>query len=361
LTGLRVGVAQVGATVGNVAANLALARRYVRRAASRGCDLIVFPECFVQGYSIRPETLALAETPDGAAASALRAMAVESRVAIVCGFLERSPGNPARPFNAALVVGADGRLAGVYRKTHLFEREHEAFTPGDDYPVFSLSVGAGSGAGRSGRALRLGVCICADIEYPEVARVLMLAGAQVLAVPSADMEPYRAQQAANLASRAIENNAYVALANTVDRRRGVTFFGGSGIAGPDGSLVSAGYLRPRLAPPWKHPAVREPTFGHAVPRRTAGWSAARIQRRCRLRAARPRMQEPREWMTSSCRRANAHPSSRRRVATARCHTGGSGEVDCICPPSPWACGRTSARLGRSRRNARSSAARSTWA
>jgi predicted amidohydrolase len=61
------------------------------------------------------------------------------------------------------------------------------------------------------------------------------------------MEPYRGQQAANLASRAVENNAYVALANTVDRRTAVTFFGGSGIAGPDGSLVSAGYLRPRLA------------------------------------------------------------------------------------------------------------------
>jgi predicted amidohydrolase len=243
LTGLRVGVAQVGATVGNVAANLALAGRYVRRAASRGCDLLVFPECFVQGYSIRPEALELAEPADGPAAAALGAVAADAGVAIVCGFLERNPANPSKPFNAALIVDAGGRLAGVYRKTHLFEREHQAFTPGDDYPVFTILLRAGS----TRPALRLGVCICADIEYPEVARVLMLGGAQLLAVPSADMEPYRAQQAANLASRAIENNTYVALANTVDRRRAVTFFGGSGIAGPDGSLVSAGYLRPRLA------------------------------------------------------------------------------------------------------------------
>jgi predicted amidohydrolase len=180
-------------------------------------------------------------------------MAAETGVAIVAGFLEANPGNPDRPYNTALVVDADGTLGGGYRKTHLFEREDEAFTPGDAYPVFQLGLRPRrSGSRRSGRRarvgspVRVGVCICADIEYPEVARMLALGGAQLLAVPSADMEPYRAQQAANLASRAIENNAYVALANTVDRRRDTTFFGGSGIAGPDGSLVTAGYLRPRL-------------------------------------------------------------------------------------------------------------------
>ncbi len=263
------GVAQVGALVGDVAANLALARRYLLRAASRGCNLIVFPESFVQGYSIRPETLLLAEPSDGVSATALRALATETGVAIVVGFLERNPGNPARPFNAALVVDADGRLAGVYRKTHLFEREHEAFTPGDAYPVFELSLrGPRSGPRRSVEPVRVGVCICADIEYPEVARVLALGGAQVLAVPSADMEPYRAQQAANLASRAIENNAYVALANTVDRRRGATFFGGSGIAGPDGSLASAGYLRPRLVIATLNDAAVEASGGSGAYLRT---------------------------------------------------------------------------------------------
>lgn len=114
------------------------------------------------------------------------------------------------------------------------------FTAGDVYPVFALRL-------RVDRpALPVGVAICADIEYPEAARLLTLGGARLIAVPSADMEPFRAQQAANLVSRAIENNVYVALANTVDRRPTVTFFGGSGIAGPAGSLVSAGYARPRL-------------------------------------------------------------------------------------------------------------------
>jgi predicted amidohydrolase len=163
------------------------------------------------------------------------------RVTGVAGFIEANPTNPGRPYNSALVIERDGRLAGVYRKTHLYGAERNVFTAGDAYPVFALRF-------RVDRPpLPVGVAICADIEYPEAVRLLALGGARLIAVPSADMEPFRAQQAANLVSRAIENNVYVALANTVDRRPTVTFFGGSGIAGLAGSLVSAGYGQSRLA------------------------------------------------------------------------------------------------------------------
>ena len=232
-------MAQVGARVGDPAANLALADRWAARAARRGADLVVFPECFVQGYTVRPEVLALAEPPDGPAARALAATAARHRVALVVGFIERGG---QRPWNSALVLDRDGRIAGVYRKAHLYGDENGAFAVGDAFPTFDLCLHP-----VDARPVRIGVCICADVEYPEVVRALALDGARFVAVPSADMEPFRAQQAANLASRAIENNIYVALANTVDRRRTVEFFGGSGIAGPDGSLVSAGYRRPRLA------------------------------------------------------------------------------------------------------------------
>jgi predicted amidohydrolase len=238
--GIHVAVAQAGARVGDVAANLRLAAQLLGRAASRGAQLVVLPECFVQGYSVRPGVLALAEAADGPAATKLAGLALRHRIAVVVGFIERKPDASSKPYNAALVIDRDGRLAGVYRKTHLFGKERGAFTAGDDYPVFDLQLR------RRGAPTRVGVCICADIEYPEVARLLALGGAQVIAVPSADFDPFRAQQAANLVSRAIENNLHVALANTVDRRAGVTFFGGSGIAGPDGALTSAGYLRPRV-------------------------------------------------------------------------------------------------------------------
>jgi predicted amidohydrolase len=238
--GIHVAVAQAGARVGDVPANVRLAGQLLGRAAARGAHVVVLPECFVQGYSIRPGVLALAEASDGPAATSLAVLARRHGIAVVVGFIERNPNAPKKPYNAALVIERDGRLAGVYRKTHLFGKEHDAFTPGDDYPVFDLRLRP------RGASTRVGVCICADIEYPEVARLLALAGAQLIAVPSADFDPFRAQQAANLVSRAIENNLHVALANTVDRRAGINFFGGSGIAGPDGALTSAGYLRPRV-------------------------------------------------------------------------------------------------------------------
>ncbi len=238
--GLVVAVAQVGPAIGDVPANLALARRYIRRAAARRADLVVLPECFVQAYALRRSVLELAEPVDGPAVRSLAEIAAAASIAVVAGLVEVNPDDPARPFNSAVVIDRNGRVVGTYRKVHLFDREVDAFTAGDAYPVFELAVGGHRAP------VRLGICICADIEFPEVARLLAIGGAQLIAVASADMEPYRIQQAANLMSRSIENNMPVALANTHDRRSTVTFFGGSGIATPDGRLVSAGYGRPRL-------------------------------------------------------------------------------------------------------------------
>jgi 5-aminopentanamidase len=238
--GIVVAVAQVGANVGDVAANLALASRYVGRAGARAAQLVVFPECFLQGYSLSRSVLDMAESVDGASVGVLAGIAADNEVAIVAGMIEANPADPKRPYNSAVVIGRDGEVIGAYRKSHLFQREAEAFAAGNDYPVFDVPLLDGS------PPLRVGACICFDVEFPEVPRLLAIGGAQLIAVPSADMEPYRAQQAANLMSRAIENNLHVALANTVDRRSAVTFFGGSGIAAPDGTLTSAGYLRPRL-------------------------------------------------------------------------------------------------------------------
>ncbi len=240
LDGLRVGVAQVGARVGDPGHNLRVARRIIQRAAKRRASLVVFPECYLHGYELGAHPASCSEPADGAGPRALAAMAGEHGVGIVAGFIESNRSDPGRPWNSALVVDRDGRVAGVYRKTHLFGGETEVFARGDAYPVFDLHL-HGSGA-----PVRVGVCICVDIEYPEVPRLLALGGAQLLAIPSADMEPFRAQQASQLMARAIENNVYVALANTADHRPDVVFFGESGVAGPDGSLARAGYLRPRL-------------------------------------------------------------------------------------------------------------------
>jgi predicted amidohydrolase len=238
VAGLRVAVAQVASDAGDPEKNLAVARRYMGMAASRGASVIVFPECFIHGYSTPPGTDG--EATNGPHVQQLRALARSLGIAVVAGLVERRD-ESSRPFDSAVVIDREGKLAGTYRKTHLYGEERKWYSAGSAYPVFPLRARLGS------PPVPLGVAICADIEYPEVIRIMTLSGALLVAVLSANMEPFRYQQKANLASRAIENNVYVALANTIGASGDHVFFGGSGIAGPAGSLVSAGYGRPRLA------------------------------------------------------------------------------------------------------------------
>ena len=240
LDGIRIAVGQVRPLLGDVEANLRLAERYLRRAAGRGADLLALPECFLQGYSTDREILDAAVPADDQAIARLAELARRHRVALAAGFLERNLQHPEHPFNAAVVIDGAGRVLGTYRKTHLYAPERGIFAAGDAYPVFEVPL-------RDDRPpVTVGVAICADVEYPEPIRLLALRGVRLVLVLSANMDPFQAQQAANLPSRAIENNVFVALANTVDRRPDLHLFGGSGIAGPGGSLVSAGYDRPRL-------------------------------------------------------------------------------------------------------------------
>ncbi|MBA3875529.1 MAG: hypothetical protein C0498_01105 [Anaerolinea sp.] len=109
LDGLKVAVAQVGARVGDVAANLALARRYLRRAAGRGADLVVFPECFLQGYTVRRDGLATAGAADDQSASALRALAARHR----CRRVHRGEPHQPRP---AVQLGTRHRTRRAARR-----------------------------------------------------------------------------------------------------------------------------------------------------------------------------------------------------------------------------------------------------
>ncbi len=185
-----------------------------------------------------PEALALAETPGTAGAlspglSLLSAWAKARRAWVVAGFPER---DGRRVYNSAALLAPDGRVRDVYRKIHLFYEEKLWFTPGDRAPRVT----------RVGPA-RVGMLICYDWRFPEAARGLALAGADVIAHPSNLVFP-NAQQA--MLVRAIENRVFVATANRVgeDVRPGkrVGFTGRSQIAAPDGRVIArAGVRTPR--------------------------------------------------------------------------------------------------------------------
>jgi len=224
-----------GDVSGNVRRALALADRVTPAAA-----LYVFPELAFSGYAFesRAEARALAETPDGADAPGLSALAAWTkarRTHAVVGFPER--GARGRIYNSAALLGPDGRVKDVYRKLHLFDTEKLWATPGDRAPRVTR-VGAA----------RVGMLVCYDWRFPEIARVLALAGADLIAHPSNLVVPGFAQQAMRV--RALENRVYAVTANRVgaDVRPGTTiaFTGKSQIVDVNGAvLAAAGARAPR--------------------------------------------------------------------------------------------------------------------
>jgi predicted amidohydrolase len=192
-------------------------------------DLVVLPELALTGYLFRDrsEALAVSDTVPGERTDALAAICAAGGFHLVAGLAERDAG---RLYNSAVLVGPDG-LVGCYRKVHLFRFEKTVFDPGDRrFAVFDVA------------GTRVGMLICFDWIYPEAARALALAGADVIAHPSNLVLPHA--QAA-MVTRCLENRVYWILANrTGEEAVGdvrLAFTGRSRIAAPDGRhLVGAG-------------------------------------------------------------------------------------------------------------------------
>lgn len=162
--------------------------RLVEQAADRKPDIVCLPE----GITVvgTGKTYAeVAEPIPGPTTETLGALAKKLRCYIVAGIYERSGGVV---YNTAVLVGRDGRLVGAYRKTHLPREEIEGgITPGDAYPVFETDFGT------------LGILICWDVQFPEPARALALAGAEVVLLPIWGGSEVLAK------ARAIENHVFL--------------------------------------------------------------------------------------------------------------------------------------------------------
>ncbi len=203
----------------------------LEKAASRAhADLLLCPELFLTGYNIGADRLrALAEPADGASAQAAGAIARAAGCALLYGYPER--GEDGRIYNAALLIGRDGSRLANFRKLHLFgAMETEVFTPGEEGVVMAEIAG-----------VKLGILICYDVEFPETVRGLALAGADLVAVPTALMQPYEFVPRVLVPTRAYENSVCVAYANRTGSEGDLVYPGESCIVGPDGSdLARAG-------------------------------------------------------------------------------------------------------------------------
>ena len=212
------------------AANIATIRRAAQSAAGAGSEVVVFPELFLTGYNHPGAMADLAEPLDGPSAAEIAAIARAARIGIVVGMPER---DGALIYNSALAFDAEGRLSGHYRKIHLFGPvEARVFTPGDRLTVARIGP------------FTVGLAVCYDIEFPELARALVRAGADLICVPTANMMPFAGAAQTLVPARALENGVAVVYANLAGTEGHLTYTGLSCIVGFDGRDIARAGMGP---------------------------------------------------------------------------------------------------------------------
>jgi (R)-amidase len=194
-------------------------------AAHPAADLAVFPELFLGGYD--PARAAeLAVTAQAEVWAPVCVAAREHSTAVVAGFAERLEGGGVA--NAVACIDRDGAWRATYRKTHLFGgAEEAAFVAGEELLVVEL-------AGRAVAPL-----VCFDMEFPEPARAVAQAGAELLVSVAANMEPYGPDHALAARARALDNRRPHVYVNRTGAEAGLRFAGGSAAIARDGSVVAA--------------------------------------------------------------------------------------------------------------------------
>ena len=130
-------------------------------------------------------------------------------------------------FNSALLINSGGVIQANCRKTHLYGRvEKKQFLLGDG--LVNTELGG----------INIGILICYDVEFPEAVRSLTLAGADLIAVPTALMKPFCRITDMVIPARAYENQVYIAYANRCGSEGNLDYCGRSTVAGPDGTVTA---------------------------------------------------------------------------------------------------------------------------
>ncbi|HTB26855.1 MAG TPA: carbon-nitrogen hydrolase [Puia sp.] len=242
MTKVNVGIVQMSC-VKDKTANFQKAVEKIKEAVSKGAQIVCLQELFTSLYFCDVEdynNFQLAETIPGPSTEILQKIALENNIVIIASLFEKRAQGIYH--NTTVVIDADGRYLGMYRKMHIPDDpafyEKFYFTPGDlGYKVFSTKYG------------KLGVLICWDQWYPEAARITSLMGAEILFYPTAigwstaqdlptNTEQYNAWQTIQR-SHAVANGVHVVSVNRVgiEQNGAMKFWGGSFISNPFGTIL----------------------------------------------------------------------------------------------------------------------------
>ena len=245
---ITVGLVQMACS-SDVDKNLASAIESICAAAKKGAQIICLPELFLTQYFCQTEdtqNFSLAESLPGPTSETLSKLAKELEVVLIVPLFEKR--TEGIYHNTALVIDADGSIAGTYRKMHIpddpcfFEKFY--FTPGDTgFKSFPTRYG------------RVGVLICWDQWFPEAARLSTLSGAQFLFYPTAigyqDEDAKESIQQITAwetiqRSHAISNGVFLGSVNRVGRENALTFWGRSFICNPFGKVIGQAENEPEI-------------------------------------------------------------------------------------------------------------------
>src|SRR5262245_29053634 len=242
MTAMRVAAIQLNSQ-DDPAANRRAAGELIEQAARGGARLVALPETWT--YLGAPEGGAAAAEPiDGPTADWLAGEARRLAVYLHGGSFHEIAEDGRRVYNTTLVFDPDGRPIARYRKIHLFDvdfagqfrmMESDTIAPGDEIATAEVD------------GVTVGLSICYDLRFPELYRLLTLAGARVLLIPAAfTLHTGRDHWETLLRARAIENQAYVIAPAQVGAYPGGRCFGRSLVIDPWGTVLAQAPDRPSV-------------------------------------------------------------------------------------------------------------------
>lgn len=211
---------------GDIKAALRSIHEAMTRADSESIDILCFPECFLQGYTLNgKETKERALDLTSSQFKEILHTLANYKVTIVLGLIEKD----AEGFYNTAAVIQQGKLLGTYRKVHLFERNLQ---PGETYPVFTVND------------LTFGVNICYDARFTEGPAELTAQGAKAIFYPLNNRLPhekavnYRDKHIPDLVARAQESGCWVVSSDVVAQNDTHTGYGCTAIVNPQGEVVA---------------------------------------------------------------------------------------------------------------------------
>jgi len=223
--GYRIGAVQTQDIQGDISTALRVIQKAMNRADNEKIDVLCFPECFLQGYTLdSQETKERAlnlESPDF---KKILSSLKQYKVTTILGVIEK---DEERYYNTAAVI-RQGKILGIYRKVHLFEHN---FHPGKSYPIFTVD------------GLSFGINICYDARFSEGAIQLSKQGAKVIFYPLNNRLPiekavsYHDKHVPNLVERAKESGCWVISSDVIAQDSTHTGFGYTTITTPQGKTI----------------------------------------------------------------------------------------------------------------------------